>query len=203
MPAQEPRQVPAMQPTTQELATQDHMMDQQRQPVRASAQTENKKPRHSAQTAEPKFDTAESAKARPSSSSKIVRGQNVEIVDKQGVSLGEFDEIQATRFIEDKSARGLGTVNPRTNRAHQTTSEWAQRQIFEKTVVRIENLQHKAVATRATAPGEIPHLDQIVKIRSLHFRIEAANSELFQAVDAELRNLRTRFPEWHFTVEYK
>ena len=90
--------------------------------------------------------------------------REVEIVDQQGNPVGEFDEIDAEKgiFYEDKTARGLDKVNPRTGLPAQTPQQFADKQILAKTRNRIDNMASKAVATRATAHGtaDVPSLDE-------------------------------------------
>jgi hypothetical protein len=131
--------------------------------------------------------------------SQRVRG--VEIVDARGNPLGEFDAILAGTFIEEKSALGIGQVHPRTGQPVQTVTQWAEKQIFQKTVVRITNLQ-KAAATRPAAghTSEVPTLGEILQIHQLQFRIMATTPEIQNAVYAQLARLRARFPAWEFSV---
>jgi len=131
--------------------------------------------------------------------------KGVEIVDRRGSPIGEFDEIEpGKRFIEDKSATGVGTPNPSTGRVHSTPTDWARKNVFEKTKVRIENLTMHATATRPTQSGSpvVPSLAEIAGIRTIHFRISSTDQAVQAAVNAELANLRTRFPGWTFTVQF-
>jgi RHS repeat-associated protein len=130
--------------------------------------------------------------------------KGVEIVDARGASLGEFDEIAPGRFIEDKSATGVGTPNPKTGRVHNTPADWAKKQIFDKTKTRINNLTMSATATRPTPGGSptVPTLAEIRSIRAIHFRIYSAESAIQAAVNAELANLRALFPGWTFTAQF-
>jgi hypothetical protein len=131
--------------------------------------------------------------------------RGVEIVDANGSPLGEFDGVDMSRgrFVENKSAAGLGRLNPRTGRPQQTVVEWALRQIRQKTSTRIANLV-RAAATRATASGSstVPTLTEIQGIRSFHFVIDAATPALRAAVFAELASLRAAHPGWTFTAEF-
>jgi hypothetical protein len=129
------------------------------------------------------------------------RFRGVEIVDAHGNPLGEFDEIAAGTFIEEKSALGFDHRHPRTGQPVQTIAQWAEKHIFQKTVVRIDSLQ-KAAATRP-APGgslSVPTLQAILGIRKFQFKIMATDPEIQHAVQAQLTRLRTRFPAWEFSV---
>ncbi len=140
---------------------------------------------------------------RPSSRSsgrRPLRSLEVEIVDRRGVTLGEFDEIDLLRRIlyEDKSARGLERVDSVTS-----PEAWAKKQIYGKTVVRIENLP-RATATRPTRNGSpvIPSLAQVLSLRRLVFRIESSDPAVRVAVDAQVTRLRARYPAWSFGAKY-
>ncbi|BAZ31899.1 hypothetical protein NIES4074_43720 [Cylindrospermum sp. NIES-4074] len=76
--------------------------------------------------------------------------RNVEIIDSAGNPIGEFDKIEDGVLIEEKSAIDISKLNPRTGKPFQTTDDWAARQIFVKTDIRIQNLE-KAVNTKPTS----------------------------------------------------
>ena len=129
----------------------------------------------------------------------------VEIVTAGNAVLGEFDGINMAQklFIEDKSAEGLNRINPKTGLKAQTPEEWALDKIFSKTEKRIAGLK-EAAATRATKEGtaEIPKISEIRGFRKLHFRVDADTPELRNAVETEIKNLRTEHPDWEFTAHY-
>ncbi len=83
--------------------------------------------------------------------------KEVEIVNKKGESIGEFDEIDLKKKIlyEDKSAKGLDKVNPKTGLPAQTPQEFTDKQLLKKTRNRINELENNAFTTRAT---KIVHL---------------------------------------------
>jgi hypothetical protein len=130
--------------------------------------------------------------------------KGVEIVDSKGNPLGEFDGVTKDRFIEDKSAKGLETLNPKTGKPVQTADQWAQKQIYDKTKVRIDNLTNKATATRPTKGGSptVPTLSELRGIRKLEFRIESSVPEVRAAVEKQLGTLRAEHPDWSFSVIY-
>ena len=134
-----------------------------------------------------------------STSSQRFRG--VEIIDARGNPVGEFDEISEGIFIEEKSAIGFGQLYPRTGRPVQTVAQWAEKQIFQKTVVRLDNLQ-RAAATRPAAGGSpyVPTLSEILGIRKFQFKIVSTAPEVQNAVQAQLTRLHARFPAWEFSV---
>lgn len=130
--------------------------------------------------------------------------EKVEIVDRRGSPLGEIDKIDLKNglFIEDKSAKGLNIINPRTGMPQQTTHEWANKQIFTKTQDRIKALENNAVATRATKDGttDIPGFAEIKDFKKFEFRIDADTPELRQAVNNSIDQLRIEYPEYTFEV---
>ena len=132
--------------------------------------------------------------------------KEVEIVDAKGKPVGEFDEIDLQNgiFFEDKSAKGLSRVNPRTGLPAQTPQEFADKQILLKTRNRINNLQNSAVATRATTNGTqtVPSLDQIQNVRRFEFRLDGDTPELRSAVGNSLERLKTEFPDFNFNATF-
>ncbi|WP_232697489.1 hypothetical protein [Brevibacillus daliensis] len=134
---------------------------------------------------------------------KINSAKEVEIVNKRGESLGELDEVDLENkiFYEDKSAQGLNKVNPKTGLPAQTPQQFADKQILTKTRNRINALEN-ATSTRATKNGssEIPNLEDIKDIREFVFRLDGDTSELRQAVENSLNQLRKEFPDYKFNA---
>ncbi|MEF3303583.1 PrsW family glutamic-type intramembrane protease [Paenibacillus sp. GYB003] len=128
----------------------------------------------------------------------------VEIVDHNGKPIGEFDEIDLEKgvFYEDKTAKGLDRINPRTGKPTQTPQQFTDKQIFEKTRTRIRNLTEHAAATRPTANGspEVPDLEKIKSIRNFVFRLDGDTPELRSAAENSLNKLREEFPDYTFTI---
>ncbi|WP_339256257.1 WXG100 family type VII secretion target [Paenibacillus sp. FSL R5-0713] len=107
------------------------------------------------------LEAAEASEARKGSKIKgtgdvsgVKSAKEVEIINKRGESLGEFDEIDLKKgvFYEDKSAQGLHKVNPKTGLPAQTPQEFADKQILTKTRNRIFALEN-ATSTRTTVNG--------------------------------------------------
>jgi RsiW-degrading membrane proteinase PrsW (M82 family) len=128
----------------------------------------------------------------------------VEIVDHRGNPLGEFDEIDLENriFYEDKTAKGLDRINPRTGQPAQTPQEFTDKQILGKTRTRIHNLMENAAATRPTANGspEVPDLEEIKSIRDFVFRLDGDTPELRAAAENSLNQLRSEFPDYTFNI---
>ncbi|BFH60398.1 hypothetical protein [Paenibacillus azoreducens] len=127
--------------------------------------------------------------------------KEVEIVDHTGKPIGELDEIDLKNgiFYEDKAAKGLDIINPKTVLPAQTHQQLTNKQILGKTRKRIKNIA-EATATRATKNGtpEVPSLEQIKDIRKFIFRLDGDTPELRQAVKNSLEQLRKEFPDYTF-----
>ncbi len=128
-----------------------------------------------------------------------------EITDQTGKPTGEMDVICAGTITEDKSALGLNRINPKTNLPFPGSDEktWAQNQIYDKTVTRIQNLQ-TAATTRPAKGGSqaFPTVEEVRSVRRYEFAIDADTPSLRAEVEAQLVQLRTRFPDWVFSVRY-
>ncbi|WP_246078964.1 PrsW family glutamic-type intramembrane protease [Paenibacillus piri] len=128
----------------------------------------------------------------------------VEIVDHRGSPLGEFDEIDLEKriFYEDKTAKGLDRVNPRTGLPAQTPQQFTDNQLLKKTRTRIHNLMEQAAATRPTPNGssEVPDLQEIKSIRDFVFRLDGDTPELRAAAENSLNQLRAEFPDYTFNI---
>jgi hypothetical protein len=107
-------------------------------------------------------------------------------------------------FYEDKTAKGLDRINPRTGKPTQTPQQFTDKQILEKTRTRIRNLMEHAAATRPTVSGssEVPDLDKIKSIRDFVFRLDGDTPELRSAAENSLHKLREEFPDYTFTIMY-
>lgn len=154
----------------------------------------------------------EAAEARKGSKIKgtgdvsgVKSAKEVEIINKRGESLGEFDEIDLKKgvFYEDKSAQGLHKVNPKTGLPAQTPQEFADKQILTKTRNRIFALEN-ATSTRTTVNGsqEIPALQEIKGIKEFVFRLDGDTPKLRQAVNKSINKLKEEFPDYKFSATF-
>ncbi len=127
------------------------------------------------------------------------RYSEIEILDSKGSPIGEFDGIDANlgKFIEDKSARGLNTINPRTGKPYMKPDDWAKNQIHDKTVIRIENLKN-AHSTRPVSGSEAPSIEDIRDYKKLEFRIEEISKDVQNAVQKQIDLLSEKYPDWEF-----
>ena len=132
--------------------------------------------------------------------------KEIEIIDKNGSPVGEFDGIDMNKrtFIEDKTASGISNLDPRTNQPFQTEVQWSQKHIFNKTTERIKNLTTTAVATRITKKGSLtaPNLSDIIDFKHIHFHIDADYQKLINAANNDLLNLAKLHPDWKFTASF-
>ncbi|RYY76641.1 MAG: hypothetical protein EOO52_03810 [Gammaproteobacteria bacterium] len=139
-----------------------------------------------------------------------VEGENffkeVEIVDSNGNPLGEFDEIDLDKriFFEDKSAKGLDRVNPRTGLPAQTPQQFTDKQLVDKTRTRINNLLNNAESTRPTVNGtqNVPDLEEIKDIKHFVFRLDGDTPELREAASNSLEQLKKENPDYKFDVKF-
>ena len=98
-----------------------------------------------------------------------------------------------------------GSATPAAVPGHAQTlaSLIPKKQIYDKTVARIENLKN-ATGTRPTVDGtpSVPTLAEVQGIKNLEFRIQSASSEVRAAVEAQLQSLREKYPSWNFGAKY-
>jgi len=131
--------------------------------------------------------------------------RGVELYDSRNSPLGEIDGIDLEKgvFYEAKSAEGLNRIHPKTGKPQQTPQQFTDKQLYQKTKVRINNLQ-KAAGTRTTPDGtaEIPTLEQIKGIRRFEFQLDGDSPELRAAAENSLNRLRQEFPDYTFSIRF-
>lgn len=132
--------------------------------------------------------------------------KGVELYDSRNGALGEFDgiDIENGIFYEAKSAEGLNRIHPKTGKPQQTPQQFTDKQLYQKTRTRINNLMEKAVGTRTTPDGtsEIPTLDEIKGIRNFQFQLDGDSPELRASAENSLNRLRQEFPDYKFTIRF-
>lgn len=132
--------------------------------------------------------------------------KGVELYDSRNGALGEFDgiDIENGIFYEAKSAQGLDRIHPKTGKPQQTPQQFTDKQLYQKTRTRINNLMEKAVGTRTTPDGttEIPTLDEIKGIRDFEFQLDGDSPELRAAAENSLNRLRQEFPDYTFKIRF-
>ncbi|GLX69386.1 hypothetical protein MU1_37310 [Paenibacillus glycanilyticus] len=132
--------------------------------------------------------------------------KGVELYDGRNGALGEFDGIDVENgiFYEAKSAEGLNRIHPKTGRPQQTPQQFTDKQLYQKTKTRINNLLEKAVGTRTTPDGtsDIPTLDDIKNIRRFEFQLDGDTPELRAAAENSLNRLRQEFPDYTFKIRF-
>ena len=84
----------------------------------------------------------------------------------------------------------------------QTVEEWAMKQIYEKTTVRIRNLMTQAQGTRPAVGGtpRVPAISELKTYRNFLFRIEEGRPALQEAVSRQLARLTQENPGWTFSA---
>jgi hypothetical protein len=135
---------------------------------------------------------------------KLGGARGVQIEDKTG-SKGELDVVRAGVITEEKSATGLGKINPRTGQPFNkiTEVEWAENQIYDKTKVRLDNMKI-ATATRSTPGGsqDVPTIQEVQQVRKYEFSIKADTPALRVQVERQLTRLRADYPDWSFSAKF-
>ncbi len=130
--------------------------------------------------------------------------KEIEIIDSRGKCLGEFDEIDITNkiFYEDKTAKGLNIVNPRTGKPSQTPQEFADKQIYTKTKNRINNLLNSTGTRQAKTNivDNVPDIKELQQIKTFIFRLDGDSTELRKAVQKSIDKLKLEFPDYTFEV---
>ena len=84
----------------------------------------------------------------------------------------------------------------------QTEEQWALKQIFKKGSNRIIALQQTEVKLSSSISQDVPLLEEITNIRNYVFRIDADTPKLRSAVQNELNNLKTKYPDYNFSAEF-
>lgn len=158
-----------------------------------------------------KPDPDEQEQAPPKDSDDYVhwskaKYKGVELYDSRNGALGEFDGIDVENgiFYEAKSAEGLNRIHPKTGKPQQTPQQFTDKQLYQKTRTRINNLIEKAVGTRTTPDGtsDIPTLEEIKGIRNFQFQLDGDTPELRAAAENSLNRLRQEFPDYTFTIRF-
>lgn len=128
--------------------------------------------------------------------------KEIEIVNARGKCLGEFDEIdlQNKIFYEDKTAKGLDVVNPRTGLPSQTPEQFADKQIYTKTKNRINNLANSAGTREAKTNivDNVPDILELQGIKNFVFRLDGDSPKLINAVQGSIKKLQVEFPDYTF-----
>jgi hypothetical protein len=128
------------------------------------------------------------------------------VAKKDGRPAGNPDEMRGGVLYEDKQARNLNVIPPGRTKPQQTPEEWARAQIYEATSRRLKNMPSEGVSTQKgstpTATRNVPALSDVLSARRYVFRIEANESALRAAVEAQLARLRADFPDWTFSAVY-
>ncbi|GAB1158457.1 hypothetical protein YWY31_44820 [Paenibacillus illinoisensis] len=135
------------------------------------------------------------------SSPVSVKQESYKEINIHGKLNSEIDEIDLKNKIiyEDKSAKKLYMDNPNVP---QTEEQWALKQIFKKGSNRIIALQQTEVKLSSSISQDVPLFEDIANIRNYVFRIDADTPKLRLAVQNELNNLKTKYPDYNFSAEF-
>ncbi|MBM6383736.1 MAG: WXG100 family type VII secretion target [Paenibacillus sp.] len=135
------------------------------------------------------------------SSPVSVKQESYKEINIHGKLNSEIDEIDLKNKIiyEDKSAKKLYMDNPNVP---QTEEQWALKQIFKKGSNRIIALQQTEVKLSSSISQDVPLFEDITNIRNYVFRIDADTPKLRLAVQNELNNLKTKYPDYNFSAEF-
>ena len=132
--------------------------------------------------------------------------KEIEIIDSKGKCLGEFDEIDISNkiFYEDKTAKGLNIINPRTGKPSQTPQEFADKQIYTKTKNRINNLLNSTGTRQAKTNiiDNVPDIKELQEIKTFVFRLDGDGTELRKAVQKSIQKLKLEFPDYTFEAVF-
>ncbi|MCW3793250.1 WXG100 family type VII secretion target [Paenibacillus sp. LS1] len=144
---------------------------------------------------------AKNGKVVGPSSPLPVKQESYKEVNIHGKLNSEIDEVDLKNKIiyEDKSAKKLYMDNPNVP---QTEEQWALKQIFKKGSNRITALQQTEVKLSSSVSQDVPLFEDITNIRKYVFRIDADTPKLRSAVQNELNNLKTKYPDYNFSAEF-
>ena len=140
--------------------------------------------------------------------------RGVEMTDREKSPTGEFDEIRAGVIREKKNAEGIGRINPKTGQPFpgNDAKTWAEKHIFTKTKVRINNIK-QAIGTRpsermtedsvqAAGSRVYPSIKELQGLRKIEFKLDADTPALRLEVNAQIQRLKVEFPDWTFTASF-
>ena len=144
----------------------------------------------------------------PVTAEQLTAFRNVEIIDSSGKPVGELDRVKFDPavpgnnvMIEDKSATGL--QNPLNI---QSDAQWAQKQIFDKTVVRVDAIENMGISTRPTPDGMgtpvVPTLSDLQTIKNYQFNIDYDKPAFQVEVNKQVQALNAMFSNWTFSANF-
>lgn len=113
----------------------------------------------------------------------------------------ELDEVDLLNRIiyEDKSAEKLYME---TLDFPQTEEQWANKQIYKKTINRMEAINQMEYSVSIVGSDSVPEMESLKSIKKYIFRIDADTPQLRKAVEKCLEKLREKYPEYNFLVVY-
>ncbi|WP_039730516.1 hypothetical protein, partial [Enterococcus mundtii] len=113
----------------------------------------------------------------------------------------ELDEIDLINKViyEDKSASKLYMEKPDFP---QTEKQWAYKHIFKKGSNRLDALNQTEISISGIDSSLVSSMDEIKNIKDYTFRIDTDTPALREAVQEQINNLKTKYPDYNFNVTY-
>ena len=127
----------------------------------------------------------------------------VAIVDATG-KLGEFDKVYPDAFVGEKSATAIPQGLAFSGKTYaQAAEEWAVKQIYRKTKVRIGNIPKATAVIPESGPSRpMPDVAAIQGIRRFYFQIDERHPDLKRYVESQLSRLRSELPDYAFPTSF-
>ncbi|MDB7100836.1 hypothetical protein PM730_03610, partial [Enterococcus mundtii] len=124
--------------------------------------------------------------------------KEINIHGKLNTELDEIDLINKVIY-EDKSASKLYMENPDFP---QTEKQWAYKHIFKKGSNRLDVLNQTEISISGIDSSLVSSMDEIKNIKDYTFRIDTDTPALREAVQEQINNLKTKYPDYNFNVTY-
>ncbi|MGM0171616.1 hypothetical protein IGJ39_001718 [Enterococcus sp. AZ140] len=124
--------------------------------------------------------------------------KEINIHGKLNTELDEIDLINKVIY-EDKSASKLYMENPDFP---QTEKQWAYKHIFKKGSNRLDALNQTEISISGIDSSLVSSMDEIKNIKDYTFRIDTDTPALREAVQEQINNLKTKYPDYNFNVTY-
>ncbi|WP_242695348.1 hypothetical protein [Enterococcus mundtii] len=134
-------------------------------------------------------------------SGKIEEVGNPKEINIHGKLNTELDEIDLINKViyEDKSASKLYMEKPDFP---QTEKQWAYKHIFKKGSNRLDALNQTEISISGIDSSLVSSMDEIKNIKDYTFRIDTDTPALREAVQEQINNLKTKYPDYNFNVTY-
>ena len=84
----------------------------------------------------------------------------------------------------------------------QTEIQWANKQIYKKTINRIDAINQSEYSLSIVGSDSVPEIESLKNINNYVFRIDADTPQLRCAVEICLEKLRIKYPDYNFSAVY-